>query len=213
MHIAADLLWLLIAYLIGSIPTAYLIGKQIRGIDIREHGSGNVGATNAFRVLGKGWGTLVLVIDILKGWAVTAILAPTSGTFPELSFSLRQIFFAAAAILGHTWSPWLKLKGGKGIAVSAGALLGIFPLATVIGTLVWAVTFAVWRYVSLASIVAAACYPFLLLLFHRQLESFAPIFVISSVLAGLLIYNHRANIERIKRGDEPRVPLGKTPNP
>jgi glycerol-3-phosphate acyltransferase PlsY len=155
----------------------------------------------------------VLAIDILKGWAVTAILAPTSGAFPEAALSLRQVFFGVAAILGHTWSPWLKLKGGKGIAASAGALLGIFPLATLVGTLIWAVMFAVWRYVSLASMIAAACYPFLLLLFHRGIESFALVFVISIALAALLIYNHRANIERIKRGEEPRVPFGKTPTP
>lgn len=200
-----NLIWLIVAYLIGSIPTAYLVAKRVRGIDIREHGSGNVGATNVFRTVGKGWGSAVLAFDILKGWAVTAILAPGAGAFPELSPVLKQFLFGASAIAGHTWTPWLKLKGGKGIATSAGALLGIFPSATIISISIWLFCFLVWRYVSLASIIAALCFPVLLLIFHRQTESLPEILIISLVLIALLIYNHRANIERLRRGTEPRV--------
>ena len=214
MEFFINVFWILIAYLIGSIPTAYLVAKRVRGIDIREYGSGNVGATNVFRTAGKGWGSLVLVIDILKGCAATALLAPTSSAFPEISIPLKQFLFGAAAIAGHTWTPWLGLKGGKGIATSAGALLGIFPFVTVLAILIWAVSFLIWRYVSLASIVASGCFPILLLIFHRRMESFPEIFLISLALVLLLIYNHRANIERLKQGTEHRVNFGnKNKNP
>ncbi|OGW85026.1 MAG: acyl-phosphate glycerol 3-phosphate acyltransferase [Omnitrophica bacterium RIFCSPHIGHO2_02_FULL_46_11] len=212
MNLIQNLVWLIIAYLIGSTPTAYLIAKRVRGIDIREHGSGNVGATNVFRVVGKKWGFTVLAIDIFKGWIVTAILTPISGAFPELSLNLCQLLFGVAAIAGHSWTPWLGLKGGKGIATSAGALLGILPFATLAAFLIWGVCFLIWRYVSLASIVAAASFPILLLIFYSSMSSFPLIFAISLALAALLIYNHTANIKRLKRGEEPRVHFGKSKN-
>lgn len=213
MGFAQNIIWLIIAYLIGSIPTGYLVAEHVKGIDIREHGSGNVGATNVFRVVGKGWGTAVLIADILKGWVATALLAPSSGAFPDLTLTLRQFLFGAAAIAGHTWTPWLQLKGGKGVATSAGSLIGIFPLATVIALVIWAICFAVWRYVSLASIVAAGIFPILLLIFYRDIPSFPLIFLISILLATFLVYNHRSNIERLKRGEEPRVRFDKDKSP
>ena len=209
MEFIQNVFWVLIAYLIGSIPTGYLVAKQVRGIDIREHGSKNVGATNVFRVVGKGWGITVLIADIFKGWFVTAIIAPTAGAYPGLSLSIKQFLFGAAAIAGHTWNPWLKLKGGKGVATSCGALLGIFPFATILALLIWAVVFIIWRYVSLASIIAAAVFPILLLIFYREISSFGLIFLISIILAGLLIFNHRSNIERLRRGQELRVEFRK----
>lgn len=212
MEFLQNVLWLLIAYLIGSTPTGYIIAKRIRGLDIREHGSGNVGATNVFRVVGKKWGAIVLAIDILKGWLVTAILAPTATAFFDFDLALKQFYFGAAAIAGHTWTPWLKLKGGKGVATSAGVLLGIFPLGTILATLIWAVCFAVWRYVSLASIVSALSFPILLLIFYRDLYSFGAVFLITLILVGLLIYNHRSNIERLRRGEELRIEFGKKKN-
>ena len=205
MNFLANIIWVVVAYLIGSVPTAYLVAKRVRGIDIREHGSGNIGATNVFRTMGKKWGALVLAADVLKGWIVVVILAPTAGAFPEVSSPLRQLLFGAAAIAGHTWTPWLKLKGGKGIATSAGALIGIFPLASLIVIAIWAVCFLIWRYVSLASIAAAASFPIMLLILHREIDSFGIIFLISVLLSGLLIYNHRSNIERLRRGEELRV--------
>ena len=205
MNFLANIIWVVVAYLIGSIPTAYLVAKRVSGIDIREHGSGNIGATNVFRTMGKKWGALVLAADILKGWVVVAILAPTASAFPEVSSSLRQLLFGAAAIAGHTWTPWLKLKGGKGIATSAGVLIGIFPLASLLVIAIWAVCFLIWRYVSLASIVASASFPILLLILYRDMSSFGVIFSISVILSALLIYNHRSNIERLRRGEELRV--------
>jgi len=203
--------WLAVAFLIGSVPTAYLAAKAARGIDIRRHGSGNVGAANIFRVMGKGWGTAVLIIDILKGCVATAILANLSGAPEGLSQPLSQLFFGAAAVSGHTWTPWLGLKGGKGIATSAGALLGIFPLATGLALLIWCALFLLTGYVSLASMIAAAAYPLLLLLGYRKTESFASIFITSLILVTLLIYNHRANLARLRRGEEPRVQFKRKP--
>lgn len=208
-----NIIWVVVAYLIGSIPTGYIVAERIRGIDIREHGSGNIGATNVFRIVGKGWGTAVLVLDILKGWIVTAMIAPTSGAFTQLSPVLRQFLFGAAVIAGHMWTPWLQLKGGKGIATSCGALFGIFPLAAIIASLIWTACFFIWRYVSLASIVAAGTFPLLLIIFHRHNQPFVAVFLISLALAALLIYNHRANIERLRHGKEPRVPLFKSKTP
>ena len=213
MSLANNAVWILIAYLIGSIPTGYLVTKRVRGIDIREHGSGNVGATNVLRVTGKGWASLVLTLDFLKGWIATALLAPTTNAFPELSLVLRQFLFGFAAIAGHTWTPWLKLKGGKGIATSSGALFGIFPFASIVATLIWALVLTIKRYVSLASIIAAGSFPILLLFFYRAMESFWMVFVISLALAALLIYNHRANIGRLRRGEEPPLTFGKSNGP
>jgi len=202
MPFVNNVVWVFIAFLIGSLPTGYLVGKRVRGIDLREHGSGNVGATNVFRTIGKGWGTAVLLIDLLKGLIAVVILAPTISAFPNLTPVLKQFLFGCAAIAGHTWSPWLKLQGGKGVATSSGVLLGIFPLATTICLLIWALCFVVKRYVSLASIVAAACFPLVVLMFYRHVESFGLVLLISAGLAGLLIYNHRSNIERLRAGKE-----------
>lgn len=207
--ILTDLFWLTIAFLMGSVPTAYLAGKYARSIDIRQHGSGNMGATNVFRVMGKGWGSAVLAIDIAKGWFATACLATISGAFPGLSQPLVQLFFGAAAIAGHTWTPWLGFKGGKGMAASAGALLGIFPHATLAAIAVWGFCFFTTGYVSLSSIIAALAYPVLLAAFYRHTESFTAIFISSVILVALLVYNHRSNIGRLRRGEEHRVRFGR----
>jgi len=208
MDFANEIIWIFITYLLGSVPTAYLVGKKVRNIDIREHGSGNVGATNVFRVIGKQWGSFVLFCDILKGFIATAILATTSNTFLELSPILRQLIFAIPVICGHAWTPWLSFKGGKGVATSAGALLGILPLGTISALLIWGIVFVISHYVSLASIVAAACFPLLVLILYRYLESFPLILGISLILTGFLIYNHRANIARLRRGEENRISFG-----
>lgn len=209
MNLASNFLWLSLAYLLGSIPTGYMVGKRVKKIDIRQHGSGNVGATNVFRVMGKKWGAIVLICDILKGTAATAIIATAPDAFVNLSHPLKQLLFGGAAICGHTFSPWLKFKGGKGVATAAGALLGIFPLAAVSAILVWTVSFLISRYVSISSILAAVCFPVLLLIFDRHVESFGLIFSVSLILAGLIVYNHRANIQRLIDGKENRANFGK----
>lgn len=209
MNFINDILWILIAFAVGSIPTGYIVGKQVKKIDIRQHGSGNVGATNVFRVIGKKWGTIVLICDILKGWIAAAIISTAPDAFVTLSHPLKQLLFGGAAICGHTFSPWLKFKGGKGVATAAGALLGTFPYATLIVILVWTLSFVISHYVSISSIIAAVCFPILLLIFYSRIESFGLIFSVSVILAGLLIYNHRSNIQRLMEGKENRANFGK----
>ncbi len=200
-----NILWALLAFLAGSIPSAYLVAKYVKGIDIREHGSGNVGATNVFRVVGKKWGVVVFLLDALKGWIAAVIIATSPDAFVNLTYPLKQLLFGGAAICGHTFTPWLKFKGGKGVATAAGALLGIFPFATLIAILIWAIAFAISRYVSIASMISAALFPVLLVIFHRSTESFELVFSVCVILAGLLIYNHRSNIRRLFEGREARA--------
>src|ERR1043166_6320257 len=151
-------------YLLGSIPFGYLVG-QFAGIDIRTAGSGNVGATNVVRVLGKRYGYPVFALDFLKGFGavmISMLLAP--GRPPEWnSPEIFGILAAMFSVLGHLYPPWLKFEGGKGVATSAGALLALTPVATLIGIAVWIIVFWLTRYVSLASITAAIVLPIIIL--------------------------------------------------
>src|SRR5689334_12985270 len=153
------------SYLLGSIPFGYLAGR-LAGIDIRKAGSGNVGATNVVRLLGKGYGYPVFALDSLKGFGaamVSMLMAP--GRPPEWnSPEIFGILAAMSSVLGHLYPPWLKFKGGKGVATSAGALLALTPVATLIGIAVWIIVFWLTRYVSLASITAAVVLPIVILL-------------------------------------------------
>src|SRR5215813_12539669 len=148
------------SYLLGSIPFGYLAGRLV-GIDIRQAGSGNVGATNVVRVLGRGYGYPVFVLDVLKGFAAVKIsMLMASGRPQEWnSPEIFGILAAVSSVLGHLYPPWLKFKGGKGVATSAGALLALTPVATLIGIAVWIMVFWLSRYVSLASITAAVVLP------------------------------------------------------
>ena len=142
------------AYLLGSIPTGFLWATA-RGIDIRAIGSGNIGATNVMRALGKGPGIMVLLIDAAKGF-VPVFVAPA--LFPHLDQNALQILCCVCVIAGHNWPCWLRFKGGKGVATSAGALLAFLPVPMLCGLAVWGAVFAIWRYVSLASICAAVTF-------------------------------------------------------
>src|SRR5437016_10167575 len=152
------------SYLLGSIPFGYLAGRLV-GIDIRQTGSGNVGATNAVRVLGKRYGYPVFALDFLKGFGaakISMLMAP--GPPPEWnSPEIFGILAAMSSVLGHLYPPWLKFKGGKGVATSAGALLELTPVATLIGVAIWIIVFWLTRYVSLASITAAVVLPIVIL--------------------------------------------------
>lgn len=202
------LLWAsLVTYVIGSIPTAYIFGKLYKGIDIRQHGSGNVGATNVFRVLGKGPGIIVLVIDILKGVIPVVFVSNIFG----LSQTLDYIVLSLAAVIGHNWTIFLNFKGGKGIATSLGVLIGMtiqMPMIrpVLLGTLlVWLICFVISRYVSLASILAAIALPILSFFTHQAVE----FQILSVIFCVFVIWRHRPNIERLKNGQESRVPLFK----
>jgi acyl phosphate:glycerol-3-phosphate acyltransferase len=184
------------AYLVGSIPTGYLWARA-KGVDIRSVGSGNIGATNVFRILGKGPGIAVLLIDALKGFLPAKFLLLGATVANQEYHSIVAGLFA---VIGHNYTCWLRFKGGKGIATSAGVLIAWVPLALLITLASWIVIFAVSRYVSLASVLAAFVLP--LAVFTTRQPGY--MVGIASVLSALAIYKHRANIQRLFNGTENR---------
>jgi glycerol-3-phosphate acyltransferase PlsY len=197
---------LLGSYLLGSIPFGYLAGR-LGGIDIRQAGSGNVGATNVVRVLGKRYGYPVFAFDFLKGFGavkISMLIAP--GRPPEWnSPEIFGILAALSSVLGHLYPPWLRFKGGKGVATSAGALLALTPVATLIGVAIWIIVFWLTRYVSLASITAAVVLPIVILVVRSHDQNNGKSLVYSSAcVAAVVIWRHRSNLSRLMRGTEPR---------
>ncbi len=193
-------------YLLGSIPAGYLAGR-IAGIDIRTAGSGNIGATNVTRVLGKRFGYPVFAVDFLKGLlAVTiSILIGRLAQPASAPIELFGIIGAVACVIGHSFPIWLKFKGGKGVATSAGALFGLMPLVAVIGAVIWIVVFYLTRYVSVASMAAAIVLPIVIVIMTDQIDSSnGALFYFSLCLAALVILRHRSNLSRLVRGNEPR---------
>ena len=186
----------LLGYLLGSIPTGYLAGRM-RGLDIRAVGSGNIGATNVFRTLGKTAGIIVLAVDAFKGFAACRLVP---ALFPGVPVENLRLVAGLAAILGHNYTCWLRFKGGKGIATSAGVLLGWMPwsLALVLGT--WLLVFAISRYASLASIAAASLLPFACWWTGGSRR----MVLIGTLVGALAIYKHRTNIRRLLNGTEHR---------
>ncbi len=209
----------LVGYLLGSFPTGYLVGRA-RGIDIREHGSKNIGATNVVRVLGKGPGFLVFAVDALKGWLAVIVgiralrvtlshdvVTPLAVTYPEVYRSLvsnAAIVAAIACILGHNFPIWLRFRGGKGIATTTGVLLGLMPLAVAVGAAVWAAAFFTLRYVSVASLLAAVSLPVTVAFLWRTGRADGALFAFSLLAAALAWWRHRANLQRLLAGTEPR---------
>ena len=187
------------AFLLGSIPTGYLVARA-KGVDIRQHGSGNIGATNVFRTLGKPLGVLVFFIDALKGFGAVWLASHFGEAGPWTG-----IVAAVAAIAGHNYTPWLGFKGGKGIATSAGVLLALMPWAVLAIALVWIVVFKVSRYVSLASICAAAALPLAVgALWFAGCGGNGPLLAFALLISALAIWRHRSNIERLRAGTESR---------
>jgi glycerol-3-phosphate acyltransferase PlsY len=191
------------AYLVGSIPTGYLMARA-RGVDIRSVGSGNIGATNVFRILGKGPGTVVLLIDALKGFLPAKFLP---GIFLHgVSAQSQQYQYLALvagffAIVGHNYTCWLRFKGGKGVATSAGVLIAWVPLAFLIALASWLLVLGLSRYVSLASILAALVLPFAVWGTRERPHMIA----VAILLSALAIYKHRANIHRLIAGTENKI--------
>jgi len=201
----------LIAYLVGSVPTGFLVAKA-RGVDIRRVGSGNIGATNVFRILGKPAGIFVLLADAMKGWLAVFVVARLVAHwfYPAADAQAREWFALCGgifAILGHNYTCWLGFKGGKGIATSAGALVALVPMPLLIILGLWIVVFAASRYVSLASIAAAFALPFAALALGKS----STMIMVTAALAALAIYKHKANIKRLLNGTENRISLKKTP--
>ncbi len=188
---------LALAYLLGSIPFALIAGK-LHGVDLREAGSGNLGATNVFRTLGRTAGVAVMVLDIAKGAAAVLVaVALTNNPWPLAA--------AALAILGHVFPVWTHFKGGKGVAVGAGALIGLVPAASGVLLVLWILLVVFTRYVSVASIVAALAAAPLAFVFGAPWS-----YVVFIALAGVfVIYKHRENIVRLVHGDESRIQFGR----
>jgi acyl phosphate:glycerol-3-phosphate acyltransferase len=194
------------SYLLGSIPFGYLAGRMA-GIDIRNCGSGNVGATNVIRTLGKGYGYPVFALDFLKGLGAVK-MSILIATRMQSEWNPPEMFGIAAAIssvLGHSFPLWLRFKGGKGVATSGGALFGLAPVAALVGVAIWIVTFWLTRYVSVASIVAAAALPFVILITTWLSRTTGKLLFYSSLcLAAVVIWRHRSNLSRLIHGTEPR---------
>jgi len=189
---------LVLSYLVGATPTSYLVGKALHGVDLREHGSGNLGATNAFRVLGWRSALPVMVVDVAKGFVPVALFPGLVGA--RFAWALA---FGAAAILGHMFSIWVRFRGGKGVATSAGVFLALAPGAVGGAAVVWLLVLVGTRYVSLASISAAICLP----LFVRLSSGGAGegLFGFTVALAAVVVWAHRSNLRRLIKGQEHRI--------
>jgi glycerol-3-phosphate acyltransferase PlsY len=196
----------LLAYLLGSLPTGYIAGRLV-GIDIRKVGSGNVGATNVTRVLGKRFGYPVFLVDFAKGLAavmlavIMAKAAQSSAQFVDLCAAISAI----CSLMGHSYSIWLGFRGGKGVATLMGALFGINWITALIVCVVWIVVFEATRYVSLASIAAAVALPIAvaIMLFLKELPTPIPLYF-SFCLGAIVVVRHRSNLSRLVKGTEPR---------
>ncbi|MBI3879307.1 MAG: glycerol-3-phosphate 1-O-acyltransferase PlsY [Verrucomicrobia bacterium] len=196
------------AYLLGSIPTGFLVAKA-RGVDITKAGSGNIGATNAFRVLGKTAGTLVLLVDALKGFLAVFLAERFGHELSNLPTDQAVLFAIAGgfgAILGHNYPCWLKFKGGKGVATTAVVLLALMPWTLAVALGVWLVLLALTRYVSVASIAGAAALPVAAFIFPYPIEKR----IVACLMAALAIYKHKTNIQRLLSGTENRFGAKKT---
>jgi acyl phosphate:glycerol-3-phosphate acyltransferase len=196
----------LIAYLLGSIPAGYIAGR-IAGVDVRKVGSGNIGATNVTRVLGKRFGYPVFVVDFAKGLAAVVVgmmIAKTSESTPKF-IDLCGAVAATFSVIGHSYPIWLGFKGGKGVATSLGSLFGLHWISAAVVCIVWIVAFRLTRYVSLSSIAAALALPVTIatMLFLKQLQT--PILLYFALcLAAIIVLRHRSNLSRLLKGTEPR---------
>jgi glycerol-3-phosphate acyltransferase PlsY len=202
----AAVLWLLASYFIGAIPTSYLLSRLFAGIDLRQHGSGNLGATNLYRVLGWKYAVPAAVVDIAKGAIPVLLFAP------QVSHS--QLFALAcgvAAILGHVFSVFVGFKGGKGVATAAGVMLGLAPLALAVSAVIWALLVRLTGYVSVGSIAAAAALPLAVYLLE---DSTSPelLWIAAAIAAGVILL-HRKNIQRLLKGTENRFGRRATSTP
>ena len=204
---------LVAAYLLGAIPFSLVIGQRVKGIDLREHGSGNLGATNVYRNLGKGWGGLCLLLDAAKGVAAVLLMTLVVDAIPRgealplhLTGDVWRILAGAAAILGHGFSPFVRFKGGKGIATTFGVFLILEPLAVLLAFAVFVAVFLATRIVSLGSLSAAAVFPWAVLIFELRSRSVSvTLIVFSAIIAALVIWRHRANIRRLRAGTEQKL--------
>ena len=215
MNISIILL-LVLSYLLGSLPIGLLVGRMVKGIDVRDYGSGNIGASNVWRAMGPFWGVFVFLLDVAKGLMPVQM---ASHHFPPLV----QVLAGLAAILGHNFSPFLKFKGGKGVATSLGVAFGLQPLAAVLGFAVWGLCLLVTRTISVSSMIGTVVTCLLIWAFsyplagtrHPRTQSLLysttdphghwPYALFGLLATMFVVYKHRANIARVKAGTEPKV--------
>ena len=198
---------ILLGYLIGSIPTAVWVGKSFRGIDIREHGSKNAGATNTFRVLGKRFGWLVLIVDVSKG--ILAACLPHFFSYMlegyKDEFLILQLCGSFSAVFGHVFPIFAQFRGGKGVATSLGIVIGINPYAALVCLAIFLIVFLSSRYVSLGAIISALSFPFVS---YFMIQEDARIMIVFTVVLGVMvILAHRKNIDRLWKGEENKMNL------
>ncbi|HDE8121402.1 TPA: glycerol-3-phosphate 1-O-acyltransferase PlsY [Staphylococcus aureus] len=193
---------LLLSYLIGAFPSGFVIGKLFFKKDIRQFGSGNTGATNSFRVLGRPAGFLVTFLDIFKGFIIVffPLWLPVHADGPISTFFTNGLIVGLFAILGHVYPVYLKFQGGKAVATSAGVVLGVNPILLLILAIIFFIVLKIFKYVSLASIVAAICCVIGSLIIQDYI-----LLVVSFLVSIILIIRHRSNIARIFRGEEPKI--------
>ncbi|MEN0357807.1 glycerol-3-phosphate 1-O-acyltransferase PlsY [Staphylococcus aureus] len=193
---------LLLSYLIGAFPSGFVIGKLFFKKDIRQFGSGNTGATNSFRVLGRPAGFLVTFLDIFKGFITVffPLWLPVHADGPISTFFTNGLIVGLFAILGHVYPVYLKFQGGKAVATSAGVVLGVNPILLLILAIIFFIVLKIFKYVSLASIVAAICCVIGSLIIQDYI-----LLVVSFLVSSILIIRHRSNIARIFRGEEPKI--------
>jgi glycerol-3-phosphate acyltransferase PlsY len=207
---------IVLSYLIGSVPTSIIVSKAVRGIDIREHGSGNAGGTNVMRVLGWKHGLFVILLDVLKGALVVIVVArlhygpmPFENVTPFDDFTLVQIIAGISAVIGHIWTIFAGFKGGKGIATALGMLLMIITIDMLIAIGIFVIVVTISRYVSLGSLMGAVAAPLSLVvrenIFHVDIQGYHTILPFIIAVSLLVIYTHRKNVVRILNGSESKL--------
>lgn len=212
-----SILMVTMSYLVGSIPFGLIVGKLVKGVDIREHGSGNIGATNVGRVCGARYGYVVFLIDVLKGFLPVLVATVLSRGFLSWGREAPPMLAVAcglAAICGHIFPVYLRFRGGKGVATGCGVMLGLAPVPALVGLGVWLVAVAIWRYVSLASILATLS--LLVSVAFVQRDPFGAgrfFFGFCVIVAMLVIIRHRSNIQRLLDGTENRIGQRKASSP
>lgn len=201
----------LAGYVIGSTPFGVIIARA-KGVNLRAAGSGNVGATNVGRTVGRGWGYLCFLLDVAKGLTPVLLAGVVLGGLPDFPTALHQVAWlgvGCGAVLGHVFSFWLKFRGGKGVATSLGVVLGIWPYLALPGLAalgIWIAVALIWRYVSLGSIAAAAAFvPLFAALNHGRVSSLLPMLVFAVAMVVLIIARHRGNIRRLLDGSENKI--------
>lgn len=198
----------LLAYLMGSIPTSVWVGKVFYKIDVRNHGSGNAGATNTIRVMGLLPGIFVFIVDVLKGYLAVRLLYLTDFYIPKTGMFINfQLILGIAALLGHIFPIFAQFRGGKGVAVLSGVVLALHPYATLFVFLIWTISVLITRYVSLSSMIAGFSFPLLLIFVYRSTNPSLILFAF--ILAVLMLFTHQKNIERLIKGEESRLHLRK----